>query len=168
MWFCYLVIGTFLIIIILKVISDKKNNAQKYYDKKTKVKTSVKSYSKKRLMTNTEIFYYKAIKENVPKGYIVFPQINLATIINRNDKHKYQSELYRNIDFVIFDLYSNPIILIEVNDKTHHQKERWIRDQKVKDICNEAGLPIITLWVECGINRNYIKNRIEKYLKILQ
>lgn len=168
MWVSYLIFGTFLIIIVLIIISNKlKDNPTSYKRKTRQVKANVKSYSKKRLMTNTEIFYYKAIKESIPQGYIVFPQINLATIINRNDEHKYQNELYRNIDFVIFDLYANPIILIEVNDESHHQKERWIRDQKVKEICNEAGLPIITLWVKCGINRDYIKNRIEKYLKIL-
>lgn len=122
-----------------------------------------KNYSKKKLLTATEIEYYKAIKNNTPHGYVVLPQINLATIINRTDEHKYQNELYRNIDFVIFDLYLNPVVLIEINDYSHKDKSRWMRDQKVKHICEEANLPIITLWVDFGIHQDYIKKRIEEY-----
>ena len=117
-------------------------------------------------MTATEIKFFHAIKDGTPKGYVVLPQINLATIINRSDDHKYQNELFRNIDFVIFDLETNPIVLIEINDNSHKEKDRWIRDRKVESICHEADLPIITLWTDYGINSDYIKKRIEEYCKI--
>lgn len=125
-----------------------------------------KTYEKKKLMTATEIKFFHAIKDSTPKGYVVLPQINLATIINRSDDHKYQNELFRNIDFVVFDLETNPIVLIEINDNSHKEKDRWIRDKKVESICREADLPIITLWTDYGINSEYIKKRIEEYCKI--
>lgn len=122
-----------------------------------------KEYKKKKLMTPTEIKYFHAIQKSVSGNYILQPQVNLATIIERTDEHKYQNELYRNIDFVIFDLQYNPIVLIEINDKTHKEKARQARDSKVKSICALAELPIITFWTDYGINEEYIQKRISEY-----
>lgn len=159
-------------IIAAKKIKEKRetNEAvqakERWFELNPPVKKQIKQYEKKKLMTPTEIKFFHAIKNATPKGFVALPQINLATIINRVDEHKYQNELFRNIDFVIFDLETNPIILIEINDNSHKEKDRWIRDKKVETICNEANLPIITLWTDYGINPEYIKNRIEKYCKI--
>lgn len=122
-----------------------------------------KEYQKKKLMTPTEIKYFHAIQKAVSGNYILQPQVNLATIIERTDEHKYQNELYRNIDFVIFDPQYNPIVLIEINDKTHKEKARQARDCKVKAICALAELPIITFWTDYGINEEYIQKRISEY-----
>ncbi len=51
-------------------------------------------------------------------------------------------------------------------DETHHQKNRYVRDQKVKNILNQADLPIVTLWTSFGVKTEYIKERLRKYLKI--
>ena len=121
-------------------------------------------YQKKPLLTKTEIKFGTAIQKAIPDHYQLLPQINLATIIERKDNHKYQNELYRNIDFVIFDYQYNPILLIEINDDTHKQKARIARDIKVKKICHQANLPLITFWTEYGVNENYIEKRIKEYL----
>lgn len=54
--------------------------------------------------------------------------------------------------------------MIEINDKTHLQKARRERDAKVHEICYEAGIPIINLWTSYGVNRSYIKEKIEEAL----
>lgn len=62
----------------------------------------IKTYRKKNLMTPTELKFFYAIKQSLPAQYILQAQINLASIIERTDEHKYQNELYRNIDFCNF------------------------------------------------------------------
>lgn len=52
-----------------------------------------------------------------------------------------------------------PILLIEINDKTHNEKARIARDYKVKDICQAANLPLITFWTDYGVNQEYIQKR---------
>ena len=42
---------------------------------------------------------FKALQELIPQGYHVFPQINLATFIERTDNAAYRNELFRNVDF---------------------------------------------------------------------
>jgi len=113
-------------------------------------------------ITATEKSYFTAIKNVLPEGYFLQPQVNLASIIYRTDHPKFQNELYRNIDACIFDSTYKPIILIEINDNTHNTPSRKPRDQKVKEICEEAGIPLIRFWTSYGINSEYINKRIKE------
>lgn len=98
-------------------------------------------YSSKELMTEAEKCFYGALTEIVGPDFIVQPQINLATIIKKESKKRYQNELYRNIDFGIIkkDNYEL-LLLIELNDKSHHEHKRIERDKKVKEICDLANI----------------------------
>lgn len=116
------------------------------------------------LLTETEKGFYKAIKEVLPESYLLFPQINLATVISKNDDSHFQNELFRNIDFLITNSEFKPLVFVEINDSSHNSNQRKERDQKVSNICEEAGIPIITFWTSYGINREYIKKRIDTVL----
>ena len=116
------------------------------------------------LLTETEKGFYKAIKEVLPENHLLFPQINLATVISKNDASHFQNELFRNIDFLITNSEFKPLVFVEINDSSHNSNQRKERDQKVSNICEEAGIPIITFWTSYGINREYIKKRIDTVL----
>lgn len=122
---------------------------------------------KKTLITKKEQEFFEVIKDSVPKGYNVFPQINLAAIIEKTDNSRFRNELFRNIDFLITNENYEPKIAIEINDQTHLTPDRRERDEKVKKICEEAGIPIINLWTSYGVNKEYIKDRINKSLTML-
>ncbi|MCI1964618.1 MAG: DUF2726 domain-containing protein [Oscillospiraceae bacterium] len=115
---------------------------------------------KESFITPTEKSFFTVIKKVLPSEYFLQPQVNLASIIYRTDNFKFQNELYRNIDACVFDMTYKPIILIEINDDTHNTSDRKKRDQKVKAICEEAGIPLITFWTSYGINEEYISKRI--------
>lgn len=137
---------------------------------KTKVKIPKKKFlyeSKKALITETEKEFYIAIKSSLTAEYQVFPQMNLAAFIEKTDNSRFRNELFRNVDFLITDANYKPKIVIEINDKTHLENERKKRDEKVKNICDEAGIPIIKFWTSYGVNNEYIKNTIEKTLSSL-
>ena len=127
----------------------------------------VRAYKvKASLMTRMEKDFYTAIKAALPEGYILQPQVNLATIINKISDEKFQNELYRNIDFCIFDSDFKPLVLIEINDQTHNtERSRMARDYKVKDICASANIPLVIFWTQYGINTEYIKKRIDEALQ---
>ncbi|MCC8191552.1 MAG: DUF2726 domain-containing protein [Ruminococcus sp.] len=114
------------------------------------------------LITDKESQYLAAIKACLPDGYILQPQVNLASTINKNQSSGFQNELFRNIDACIFDKAYKPIVLIEINDSTHNEYRRKKRDKKVADICNDAGIGIISLWTRYGINQNYISKVVNK------
>ena len=123
--------------------------------------------AKKALITETEKEFYIAIKSSLSAEYQVFPQINLASFIERTDNSRFRNELFRNVDFLVTDSNYMPKVVIEINDKTHLENERKERDEKVKKICEEAGIPIIKFWTSYGVNNKYIKNTLEKTLSSL-
>ena len=122
--------------------------------------------SKVSLMTDCEKAFYKVFCKVVNNDYIIQPQVNLASIISKTSSHLYHNELFRNIDFGVFDKSYNLKLLIEINDNTHNSKERRERDKKVHTICTMANIPIITFWTSYGINEVYIEKRLRKYLTL--
>lgn len=119
---------------------------------------------RKSLLTDAEKKFYAAILQAMPEGCKLFPQINLATFIERTDDARYRNELFRNVDFLLTDKDLTPKIVIEINDATHNNPDRKRRDAKVHDICEEAGIPLITLWTKYAPDETYIRGRIEKAL----
>ena len=118
-------------------------------------------YEKKQaLISKSEQAFFAAIKESLPPDYYVFPQINLASFIEKNDNSRYHNELFRNVDFLITSSTYNPLVVIEINDMTHMDAERKERDIKVEKICDEAGVKRITFWTSYGVNNTYIKEKI--------
>jgi hypothetical protein len=123
-------------------------------------------YETKPIMTKSEINFFQTLKTLESNGLHVFPQINLASIINKKGKYTYQNELFRNIDFGIFDESYNPKFLIELNDKSHERKDRKERDEKVKAICNNAGIDLITINTnnpDIEIIKSYITKNSTEY-----
>ena len=116
------------------------------------------------LMTEMEKKFFFVIKKSAGENYTVQPQVNLATIIEKQGDFKYQNELYRNIDFGIFDENYNIVLLIEINDETHNEPSRKKRDAKVRDISKIAGIPLITFYTKYGVNQKYIDEKIHEII----
>lgn len=123
--------------------------------------------AKPALISGSERPFFEAIKSVLPDHYHCFPQINLAAFIERIDDAHFHNELFRNVDFLITDANFQPKIVIEINDRTHLTADRRKRDEKVKKICEEAGIPILKLWTSYGVNTEYIKDKINETLAAL-
>lgn len=119
---------------------------------------------KESLISKSEQSYFEAIKASLPENYYVFPQINLAAFIYKSGDSQYRNELFRNVDFLITDSNFSPKIVIEINDPSHLSNDRRKRDEKVKKILEEAGIPLMKLWTSYGVNPKYIKERITEIL----
>lgn len=126
------------------------------------------NYSKKKLMTNEEQYFYNLLK-HFSNEYEIMPQVNLATIVEKVNNKKYQTELYRNIDFGIFTKdYHELLLLIEINDQTHNTYKRKERDKKVKAICQIADIRLMTFYTNYSNKPEYVLNRIKTELENIQ
>lgn len=122
-------------------------------------------YRKKELMTKEEKYFYNLLKI-FKNEYEIMPQVNLATVIQKIDNHKYQTELFRNIDFGIFSKdYNELLLLIEINDQTHNIKQRKNRDKKVKAICQISDIKLITFYTNYPNKPDYVINRVKSELE---
>lgn len=122
--------------------------------------------AKDSIMTECERGFFEAIRKIVEPAYTVQPQVNLASVVNKESQSRYRNELFRNIDFGIFDRDYRLRVLIEINDQTHTTQDRRERDQRVKAICDEAGIPLVALWTKYGINEGYIRERLAAHLEL--
>lgn len=126
-------------------------------------------YEQKKFMSYYEKYFYDILKD-IERDYdvIVQPQINLASVIEKNIKHKYVNELFRNIDFGIFDKNFHKLLLaIEINDSSHLKKDRILRDLKVEKILNQANIKLIKFYTNMPNEKLYVTNRILTCLDLL-
>ena len=123
--------------------------------------------SKKVLISHSEQEYFKVIEDSLPTNYHAFPQVNLASFIIKNDDSPFHNELFRNVDFLITDEKYKPLFVIEINDQTHLNQDRKERDEKVQNICDEAGIPVVKFWTSYGVNTDYIKKKIDETISSL-
>lgn len=115
-------------------------------------------------MTNNERLFYNKIKCLEPE-YKIIPQVSLASIISKENNNKYYTDLFRNIDFAIFDTnLQEVLLLIELNDGTHKLKKRKSRDAKIKKICNAAGIPLLFFYTKYPNEKDYVINRIRNII----
>ncbi|MDE6285067.1 MAG: DUF2726 domain-containing protein [Bacilli bacterium] len=122
------------------LICHKANHFQQKIEKFT--------YIQKNLMSINENKNYKCLRRLLSSDYYLFPQISLFSIIEKrlfNRKANHIGELTRTIDFGIFDKDCNVKLLIEINDKSHDEESRRLRDLNVQTILQKADIKLIIL-----------------------
>lgn len=119
-------------------------------------------YYQKNLMTKYERYFYNCFAELEEElGIKIQPQVSLNSIVEKRYNYRQRLELFRDIDFGVFEKdYSKLLLLVEINDKTHNLKRRRKRDQKVKEIVNCAHIRLITFYSDWPNEKSYLKKRI--------
>jgi len=125
----------------------------------------VKKYTTKPFLSVSEKKFLDSMSPLAKYGLIIVPQVNLASIIKKIENARYNTELFRNIDFGIFDKNYNVKLLVELNDASHNQKQRQYRDVKVRQIAEDAGVPVVTFYTNKPNAQDYVLHRIVKVLK---
>lgn len=117
-----------------------KENDKRFYNPN-------KNYYRKTPVLNIhEKKFFHIMRKKIGDKFIITPQVNLQSIIE-TDSYERNDELFRNIDFGIFDteMY-NPIMLIEVNGKQHENDLYWKkRDNSVKEILEKSNILFYTI-----------------------
>lgn len=158
--FCIIFIIGILGIIYLLINNLKKDKIKNLEKEKT-------VYKLKPIMTECERNFYNILKK-LENEYTIIPQANLMSFIEKKTNNRFYNDLFRNIDFAIFDKdLKKVLLLIEINDKTHDTIRRKSRDLKVRKICNDVNLKIITFYTKYPNESEYVLNRVLKELKEL-
>jgi len=164
----YTIIFVVIVIIALGI-------ADKLMDKKkgiNKVPQSPYRYRAKNfLISKPEHEFFDVLVASVGDRYYVFPQIHLATILdhkivgqNCNGAFRHIDE--KSVDFVLCDkLNIKPILAIELDDRSHENKNRKDRDKIVEGILKEARLPLLRIENHGNFNKEDISQLITDILK---
>ena len=158
-----LIIVILMIVVFFAIISHFGSTSTDNMETDT---SSTVNYIPKKFLSNNEYnFLTKFIDLENELHINIVPQVNLASVIEKVSTSRFNTELFRNIDFGIFNAdYSKLLLLIELNDESHNNFHRKKRDVKVNDICNKAGIKLITFYTKYSNEKEYVKGRIIKEL----
>lgn len=153
----------FLTIVIFKQTFKRNNNcSSKIYTYK---------YAKKDFfMTRAEHELFNILIKFVGNEYYIFPQVYLSTFLN----HRIKGQSFRgalahidrkSVDFVLCDKdYIEPLLAIELDDKSHKKYYRKSRDAVVESILKNAGMPLLRIKNHGHFEDTHIKESIETAL----
>ena len=159
----------FIVLIIIAVILLKRCFPEIFLDQKSKA-----LYNYKRrdfLMSRAEHEFFDILVDITKDQYYVFPQIHLSTILDnkvvgQNWKGAFRHIDEKSVDYVICDkAYIKPLLAIELDDKTHEQSNRKIRDGEVERILSNANLPLLRFGNNGYFNKEEIQHLILEKLK---
>lgn len=116
-----------------------------------KVKEIAFPYTKKNIMTPSELKFYERLVSAFP-NHLLFSQVQLSRALVSppgRENRKWNNRINRmSLDFVICDENSNPVCVIELDDKTHLRAEAIKRDAKKDKALGAAGIPIVRIKVD--------------------
>ena len=159
---------TFIIIAIVALVIGYfyYKNKNQTGNNNQKIKDESRTYTKRSIVSNSEMKYLNIIRNKFGRDYIIQAQIPLSQIVNKKKQFdgQWASELNRQIDIGIFDHNYSPVLMIEINDSSHFRQDRRQRDEKVKAILEDAGIPLLTLWLKDNDSENNIIRKIQNKL----
>lgn len=154
----------FILIILFKLLSSFFKLAL------SKSKSTFSYQTNKFLITKVEHEFFDILQKHFGNQYYIFPQVHLSTIFN----HKIMGQNWqsarnhidrKSIDFLICNKnFINPLLGIELDDKTHQKQDRQTRDLQVENIFNNAGLPLIRFQNHGRFDEEEIVKKLNNFL----
>ena len=129
--------------------------------KKFTVKLNAKYAKKDTLISRPEYKLLMTLRQIYPDKYEVIPQVALFSVIDKKTNAAYRNELFRVCDYCFVDRNTfEPLLLVELNDSSHKRSDRKARDEKVAAICESAGLPLVTFWLDEDLSYAAVKKTV--------
>lgn len=133
------------------------------YKPSDRVRLNSKYERRRNLVTRPEYDFLQLLRGIKPDAYEVVPQVALSCVIEKKTNAAYRSELFRVCDYCFVDRDTfEPLLLVELNDRSHLRADRQARDAKVAAICSAAGLPLVTFWLDGDLSYNAVKRTVLK------
>lgn len=133
------------------------------YKPKDKPKLNAKYERKGVMITRPEYNFLLTLREIDPKKYEVVPQVALNSVIEKKTNTSYRSELFRVCDYCFVDKDTfEPLLLVELNDRSHLRADRQERDAKVAAICAAAKIPLVTFWQDGDLSFQTVRKTVLK------
>lgn len=152
-----IIIGAVVCLVLLSLlVGSRKRN-------KLKLEYTKQEY----LFTKNEQAFYRVLAPIAARmGYQVFAKVRLADLITPKKGSSHWQTLFnkissKHIDFVLCDTTRYKICLaIELDDNSHHRKDRVERDKFVNEIMKISGLPLLRVW-----DSKDLENKLRQALK---
>lgn len=134
-----------------------------FYRPKEKIKLNARYERKDAMLSRPEYNFLLKLREIAPERYEVVPQVALVNVIDKKTNASYRNELFRVCDYCFVDRDTfEPLLLVELNDRSHLRADRQQRDAKVAAICADAKLPLVTFWQDGDLSFATVRRTVLK------
>lgn len=134
-----------------------------FYKPKEKIKLNARYERKGTMLSRPEYDFLMKLREIAPDKYEVVPQVALINVIDKKTNTSYRNELFRVCDYCFVDRDTfAPLLLVELNDRSHLRSDRQDRDAKVAAICADARLPLVTFWLDGDLSYPTVRRVVLK------
>lgn len=157
-WIIALVILTGLALLIKSRPNANKSNVLSFH-----------SYKEKgALLTAAELQFFNVLKKSVANNETIFAKVRQADILEvvhiKKDSHFWKSFnriSQKHVDFVLCDSEtSQPLIIIELNDKSHYRQDRINRDIELREAIRNTKIKLVEIRVSSYYTIDAIKKSI--------
>ena len=141
--FVWLVI--FVILLAVSNYYSSKNNSGE------KIATSYHYKKKQRIMTDHEFAFYTILNDAVGGDYYILTQAHLSSFIDhkvpkQNWKAAFRHINSKSVDYLLCNNQTlEPVLAIELDDRTHELEDRILRDKEIERIFTESSLPLLRM-----------------------
>jgi very-short-patch-repair endonuclease len=103
----------------------------------------------RRFLTPAERSFFGVLRQTVGERYLVFAKVRVADLLSvRKGTSERQAHLNRiiskHVDFVLCDPREvSPLLMIELDDSSHQEQRRQVRDEFLDQAFAGAGLPLL-------------------------
>jgi very-short-patch-repair endonuclease len=121
------------------------------------------------LLTASEAAFYSALLLAAGRRYVVFAKVRLADLCQDLDRwadiRAFNKVSSKHVDFVLCDATTfQPVLVVELDDRSHLRADRRSRDAFVDDIFRTMGLGVYRQWVRHSYDPAAIARGIEDAL----
>lgn len=162
-----LLIAVIILAAIINIITMQKNNNLKDVDYtiKNNINYSEKYIKKEYLLTQTELKFYKLLKQITDElNLVVCSQVALYQIVQSKSYKDFNKIQNKCIDFVITEPNLKIKLCIELDDYTHHRGKRIKRDQFINKLFDDLEIKLLRIPVQSFYNLEELKQKIEESL----
>lgn len=122
-------------------------------------------YQQRDFLTQSEVDFLRALEACLdPAFYYICPQVALNRLlepITTDDYDNFEKLGSKSIDFVICDrTFMRARLAIELNDTTHLEPKRELRDQQIREFCLTARLPLLIYWRQPSYDLKLLCHRL--------
>lgn len=137
---------------------------------KSAIRETLPYYPRGRLLSQGEAVFFSVLKRALAGRYLIAPKVRAADLLHCSTKAweagfgHYVSR--HHLDFVLCDQRTTEVLAaIELDDKSHSQKQRRDRDEFLNRAFCDAALPLIRFRAAARYDQQLIAEIIEQSLR---
>ena len=125
------------------------------------------TYKRKAAMTQVERkLYYTICNALKNDKVIILAQVNMTGFLTWDgDNHRAFNHICRkSVDFLICDKEANPLVAIELQDKTHERIDRKLSDKTKAEALKIAKIPLVLFYTRTLPSVATVKKELEPFI----